>query len=89
MSHDQSTQSDSDDRKVNVLVNEKPVILEGSRQTGLSVKEAAIQQRVNIKRDFVLSIERGDGKTDLIGDNQSIHVRPNDRFLAIENDDNS
>ena len=37
----------------------------------------------------MLSIERGGGKTDLVGDDQFIEVHPNERFLAIENDDNS
>ena len=78
-----------DDGKVEVTLNDKPVVLEGSKQTGESIKKAAIEQGVNIKQDFVLSIELGGGKTDLVGDDQFIEVHPNDRFLAIENDDNS
>ena len=78
-----------DDQKINILVNEKPVTLEGSKQTGLTIKKAAIDQDVNIKSDFVLSVELGGGKTELIGDDQEIEVKPHDRFLAIENDDNS
>ena len=89
MSHEEKIKSDFDDQKVDILVNEKPVVLEGQKQTGSSIKKAAIEQGVNIKLDFVLSIERGDGKTDLIGDDESIIVNTNDRFLAIENDDNS
>ena len=89
MSDDKHVQASTDDQKVEVLVNEKPVILEGSKQTGASIKKAAIEQGVNIKPDFVLSIERGGGKTDLIGDDESVFVHPDDRFLAIENDDNS
>lgn len=80
---------DPTDGKVNVLVNDKPVILEGAKQNGSSIKKAAIEQAVDIKQDFVLSIERGGGKTDLIGDNEEIVVKENDRFLAIANDDNS
>ena len=78
-----------DDGKVEVTLNDKPVVLDGSKQTGESIKKAAIDQGVNIKQDFVLSIELGGGKTDLVGDDQFIEVHPNDRFLAIENDDNS
>jgi hypothetical protein len=37
----------------------------------------------------VLSIERGGGKTELIGDDQRIEVHKGERFLAIPNDDNS
>ena len=77
------------DGKVEVTLNDKPVVFDGSKQTGESIKKAAIEQGVNIEQDFVLSIELGGGKTDLVGDDQFIEVHPNDRFLAIENDDNS
>jgi multiubiquitin len=77
------------DHKIEILVNEKPVYVEGHKQTGLSVKEAAIAQKVPIERDFVLSIERGGGKTELVGDDQKIVVHKHERFLAIQNDDNS
>ena len=78
-----------DDGKIDITVNDKPVVLEGTKQTGASVKKAAIEQDVNIKEDFVLSIELGGGKTELIGDDQEIEVYNGERFLAIENDDNS
>ena len=78
-----------DDGKADILVNEKPVTLDGPKQTGSSIKKAAIEQGVDIKPDFVLSIELGAGKTDLIGDNQELLVKDGDRFLAIANDDNS
>ncbi len=78
-----------DDGKIDITVNDKPVVLEGTKQTGASVKKAAIEQDVNIKADFVLSIELGGGKTELIGDDQEIEVHDGESFLAIENDDNS
>lgn len=77
------------EHRIELFVNEKPVYVEGRKQTGLSVKEAAIHQKVPIERDFVLSIERGGGKTELVGDNQKIEVHKHERFLAIPNDDNS
>ena len=77
------------DGKVDVTVNDKPVVLEGTKQTGATIKKAAIEQGVNIKEDFVLSIELGGGKTNLVGDDEEIEVYPEMRFLAIENDDNS
>lgn len=86
---DAEEQNVVDDQKIDILVNEKPVTLEGRKQTGSTIKKAAIDQGVNIKFDFVLSIELGGGKTNLIGDDQEIEVNPHDRFLAIENDDNS
>ena len=78
-----------DDGKIDITVNDKPVVLEGTKQTGASVKKAAIEQDVNIKADFVLSIELGGGKTELRGDDQVFEVQDGERFLAIENDDNS
>ena len=78
-----------DDGKVEITVNDKPVVLDGPKQTGESIKKAAIEQDVTIREDFLLSIELGGGRTRLVGDEESIEVRPNDRFVAIENDDNS
>ncbi len=78
-----------DNGKVEVTVNDKPVVLQGAKHTGESVKKAAIDQDVQIKEDFVLSIELSDGKTKLIGDDDEIEVHDGQRFLAIENDDNS
>ena len=89
MSGDEHVKGEIDDGKVEVTLNDKPVVLDGSKQTGESIKKAAIDQGVNIKEDFVLSIELGGGKTELVGDDQFIEVHPNERFLAIENDDNS
>ena len=89
MANEQEVKKLGDDGKFDVTVNDKPVVLEGSKQTGESVKKAAIEQDVNIKEDFVLSIELGGGKTKLVGDNEEIVVHEGERFLAIENDDNS
>lgn len=77
------------DQKITIFVNEKPVTLEDARQTGMSIKQAAIAQGVQIQPDFVLSIERGAGKTELIGDDQPVRVHKDERFVAIPNDDNS
>ena len=79
----------ADDGRVVIALNDKRVVLDGSTQTGESIKRAAIAQGLNIRADFVLSIELGGGKTKLIGDGELIEVRPIHRFLAIENDDNS
>ena len=89
MASDQEVKRVGDDGKVEVTVNDKPVVLVGAKQTGASVKKAAIEQDVNIKGDFVLSIELGGGKTKLVGDDEQIEVYAGERFLAIENDDNS
>ena len=89
MASEQEVKKVGDDGKVDVTVNDKPVVLVGVKQTGASVKKAAMEQDVNIKQDFVLSIELGGGKTKLVGDDEEIVVYADERFLAIENDDNS
>ena len=89
MASDQEVSKVSDDGKFNVTVNDKPVVLVGAKQTGASVKKAALEHGVNIKEDFVLSIELGGGKTKLVGDDEEIEIYDDERFLAIENDDNS
>ena len=89
MANDEAVKKAGDDGKVEVTVNDKPVVLDGAKQIGASIKKAAIEQDVNIKEDFVLSIELGGGKTKLVGDDEEIEVRADERFLAIENDDNS
>lgn len=75
--------------RISIFVNEQPVVVDDKKQTGMSIKQAAIAQGVGIQLDFVLSIERGGGKTELIGDDDKINVKNGDRFLAIPNDDNS
>ena len=89
MATNQNAKDRIDDGKVEIALNDKPVVLEGAKQTGASIKKAAIEQGVNIQSDFVLSIELGGGKTQLVGDDEFIEVEPGQRFLAIENDDNS
>jgi predicted nuclease with TOPRIM domain len=77
-------------KSIEVVFNEKyPVKVHGKKQTGLSLKEAAIKDGVPIQLDFVLSIELGGGKTEIIGNADPIKVKQGDRFLAIPDDDNS
>ena len=89
MVSEQEVKKVGDDGKVEVTVNDKPVVLAGVKQTGADIKKAAIEQDVNIKEDFLLSIELGGGKTNLVGDDEEIEVHEGNRFLAIEDDDNS
>lgn len=78
-----------EDRLIQVFVNERPVLLEGKKHTGLDIKAAAVAQGVSIGPDFILSLERGHGHTEIIGDHERVTVKKGDRFLAIPNDDNS
>lgn len=74
---------------VTIHVNELPVELTQRHVTGLTIKQAAITQRVPIQLDFVLSEELGDHRTRTIGDQEHVTVTTHSRFLAIPNDDNS
>jgi hypothetical protein len=77
-------------KPIEVTVNDKyKVTLQGEDQTGLTIKQAAIDQNVPIKLDFLLSLELGGGKTENIGDDQHIKIKKGDRFLAMADDDNS
>lgn len=74
---------------IRVLVNHKPIELSKRRVTGLEIKEAAIAQGVRVELDFVLFLERGPGKRQVVGDEDVVHVKPGMRFEAIPHDDNS
>lgn len=78
-----------DNREIEITLNEKPVRLVGREHTGREIKDAAIAQGVNIQPNFVLSIERGRGKTEVVGDTDTVKLHPNERFVAIADDDNS
>ncbi len=89
MANNKSIPEVVNDKKVDITINDKSVVLRGSKQTGESIKKAAIEQGMRIQADFVLSIECGGGKTKIIGGEDVIEVKPGDRFVAIADDDNS
>ena len=76
------------EREVEILVNGKSVKVLGPKATGLEIKQAAIEQGVLIRLDFLLYEERP-GKNKQVGDDEEVHVHKHSRFLAIANDDNS
>lgn len=75
-------------RLVEISVNEQAVMVP-HRVTGLQIKDAAIDQGVSIKPDFILSEERRNGRDQIIGDGEEIAVHPGSRFMAVAADDNS
>ena len=75
--------------QVTITVNEKPVVVIGPKLTGLQIKEAAIAQGVQIGLDFQLSEERPNGRTEIVGDGDTVTVNKNSRFDAVAGDDNS
>ena len=76
-------------RQIRIEVNTKAVIVVDEEQTGLTIKEAAIAQDVKIQLDFVLSVDKGGGKTEVVGDTDPVKVHPGEKFVAVDNDDNS
>ncbi|ROR36656.1 multiubiquitin [Curtobacterium sp. JUb34] len=71
-----------------VIVNRAPVTVRGARQTGASIKAAAIAQGAPIQPDFLLSIKDGK-KYRTVSDDQRLHVHAGDEFRALDGDDNS
>lgn len=76
-------------KELRVIVNRKhTVTIHGARQTGTSIKEAAISQAVPIQMDFLLSRKDG-AKFSPVGDDDHIRVHDGDEFRAVDGDDNS
>lgn len=74
---------------VTIIVNERPVRIEGPRVTGLQIKEAAIAQGVPIQLTFQLSEELPGRRTRIVGDTDVVTVTNKSLFTAVADDDNS
>lgn len=72
-----------------LTVNEQPVTLSGHSTNGAGIKAAAIAQGVQIQPNFVLQEELPNGTSRVVGDGDTVHLRPHLRFTAIQPDDNS
>ena len=87
---DQGGQHDNDKSKeVEIEVNGRAVKMTKGDATGLEIKQAAIAQGVAIQVNFVLQQELPNGSSKVIGDPDSVHLRPHISFTAIAPDDNS
>lgn len=75
-------------RTIPVTVNGDRVELPERELTGLEIKETAIAQGVEIQPDFQLSVQHGN-RYRVVGDAETLRVRPNQEFLAVAPDDNS
>lgn len=75
--------------RVEIHVNEKPVVMLGHRHTGLEIKEAAIAQHVKIQIDFLLYLLQPNKPNKLIADDDEVTITKESRFHAIADDDNS
>ncbi len=89
---EQGTQKNEKDSKINdieISVNHNKVVVPERTLTGLEIKDAAIAQGVNIRRDFVLIHVLPNGKRDTVGDEDPVKVHNGSEFEAIADDDNS
>jgi len=74
---------------VEIVVNKKPVRVEGPTANGLQIKEAAIAQGVPIELSFQLSEKLGDHKTKVIDNTDIVTLHEDLVFVAVADDDNS
>lgn len=73
-----------------IKVNKKPVKVAKRRLTGLEIKQAAIDQGVNIKVSFVLYELKKDGDMGpAIPDDKKVTLHDCDEFRCVAPDDNS
>ncbi len=75
-------------RTIRITVNRQPVDLPDREITGLEIKQAAIEQGVQIQVGFQLSVKHGD-RYEVVGDTDRIKIHENEEFLAVAPDDNS
>jgi hypothetical protein len=66
-----------------------PIQVTERELTGREIKQAAIDQGVNIGLDFVLYEHLGQQRTRIVGDDEPVRIHPGSRFEALANDDNS
>jgi hypothetical protein len=78
-------------KTVVIYVNGKknPVKISRGLHSGLSIKQAAISQGVKIQTDFILSLEKENGDTDIIGDGDEVRVKDGQNYTAVADDDTS
>jgi hypothetical protein len=78
-----------DAHAVTITVNFKAVTMPSQLATGLEIKQAAINQGVAIKLDFVLFRELGHGRREQVRDDQVVELSHGEKFEAVPGDDNS
>jgi len=77
-------------RGVTITVNNKPVAFDHRRVTALEVKQAAVNQHVNIQTDFVLyRVLDDDSLSPAIRDDERLVLEDCEAFRCVAADDNS
>lgn len=74
-------------RTVEIEVNNKKVPIRRGDQTGVSIKQAAIDAGVNIQLSFTLSEDKPGGQ--IIGDDDHVRIKGGEKFMAIDDHDDS
>ena len=80
-------------KKVKISVNNKPVDILTGIYTGAEIKAIAIEQKVEIEKDFILSLKPRAGSDDkesrIIGDDDEVEITGGEEFKAIPDDEAS
>lgn len=76
-------------RHVHVTVNRKPVVFHRRTATGTQIKQAAIDQHVDIQADFTLFSVKSASSLVSVGDEETVTLREHEQFRATAPDDNS
>lgn len=74
---------------INIFVNEQELFFIHRNVTGAEIKERAIAKGVHIEQNFVLQEDRPNGTSQIIGDDDQVHIHDGLKFTAIAPDDNS
>lgn len=74
---------------VTIEVNSHKVKMSAGPASGLEIKEAAIDEGVNIELSFVLQLQLPNGSAKVIGDDDKVLLTDHLAFTAIAPDDNS
>jgi hypothetical protein len=83
MSEEQTTHTSE---QVEILVNDKLVVLRQKIATGRHIKEKAIEQSVHIQLDYQLWEELEDGAVKAVADDEEVSVRHHHHFTATPHD---
>lgn len=76
-------------KTVTIEVNDKPVDVDERELTGVEIKAAAIAQGVQIQPNFALYLDRANGTSEPVANDQLTRVHPHMSFSALAPDDNS
>lgn len=74
---------------VQVAVNGDPVEVPSPKAKGVEIKQSAIDAALPVQLDFVLSEERPNGDTKIVGNDDTVTVNKNSKFVLVPADDNS